>query len=127
MNKIVEVVMTNEQEQQFLRQAEKRGVSLQEYFVLLAQKDRLRLRRKRDKYRINYGRGVEKARISTLEKAMQKADVFAARTGKTISIEKNNVPVAFRQWCKGSKGLDKVKDPIVFGNRGYYADWVVLE
>ncbi len=38
MNKIVEVVMTNEQEQQFLRQAEKRGVSLQEYFVLLCTK-----------------------------------------------------------------------------------------
>lgn len=107
MNKIVEVVMTNEQEQQFLRQAEKRGVSLQEYFVLLAQKDRLRLRRKRDKYRINYGRGVEKARISTLEKAMQKQMFLRRVQEKPSASKKTTCPWLFANGAKAVKGLTK--------------------
>ncbi len=127
MNKEIIIEVTQEQEKQLQRQAEQRRMSLTDYLLVLAQKDRLKIRKKRDRYRINYGRGVEKAHLATAEKAMRKADIFAARTGRNISIEKGGSVVAFRQWRKGNEGLEEQKSPIVFGNRGYFADWVVLD
>lgn len=127
MNTFIEICVTEEQKKQLERQAKHKGCSISDYIVALARKDRLKRERRRYTYRVNYGYGTEKARIETLKKAMKKADTFVARTGKNISIEKEGSVVAFRQWRRGTEGFIRQKNPIRFGNRGYYADWVVLK
>lgn len=83
-------------------------------------------------YTINFNNGITEV-ASTLEEAMEKADDMAAYTTENITIESGWETVAIRRWCGiayDAVAMEEAdiaeKNPIVFGDFGYYSDWEIL-
>lgn len=82
------------------------------------------------KYYINFhtGEGNKYVMVERLSDAEEIADEYACYTQQPITIESDEVEIAYRPWWGVAFNEEEHKDeyPIPFGDYGYYGDWVEL-
>ena len=79
------------------------------------------------KYVISYGDGTYETVDGKLSTAMEIADANAKFTERTLSIYTvSGKRVAMRYWFYTLLYVDVSKNPIKFGENGFYADWEVF-
>lgn len=77
-------------------------------------------------FKIDYGCLSETLQVQDLDEAMQYVDERCSYTADDLKIcDINNDVIAYRRWYGCMDGIELCKNPIKFGNEGFYSDWII--